>query len=104
MADKMEELENELTDVKIRLRRIEEFLSSFPDARDYFHDDSGMDILYEKAEAIARSHNEISASFLQRKLNIGHARASRMLDTLEENGIVDRAIGARPRKVLKKTT
>ena len=102
MADKMENLENELTDVKIRLRRIEEFLLSFPDASNFFHDDSGMDILYEKAENIARSHNEISASFLQRKLNIGYARASRILDALEENGIVDSALGARPRKVLKK--
>ncbi len=103
MVDRTEDLENELTDVKIRLRRIEEFLSSFPDVRDFFHDDSGRDNLYEKAEIIAKSHNEISAAYLQRKLGIGHARASRILDALEENGIVDSAIGARPRKVLKKS-
>ena len=47
--------------------------------------------------------NEIpkaSASFLQRRLRIGYARAARLLDLLEERGIIGPGEGAKPREIL----
>lgn len=44
--------------------------------------------------------NTASASFLQRKMSIGYAKAARILDQLEEMGIVGAAEGAKPRDVL----
>jgi len=40
-----------------------------------------------------------SASFLQRRLRIGYARAARLLDILEERGLVGPGDGAKPREV-----
>ncbi|MCX6741496.1 MAG: hypothetical protein NTY61_03815, partial [Candidatus Parcubacteria bacterium] len=40
-----------------------------------------------------------SASFLQRRLRIGYSRAARLIDMLEEQGIVGPADGAKPREV-----
>ena len=43
-----------------------------------------------------------SASLLQRRLRIGYARAARILDILEEQGIIGPADGAKPREILIK--
>jgi S-DNA-T family DNA segregation ATPase FtsK/SpoIIIE len=40
-----------------------------------------------------------SASLLQRRLKIGYARAARLLDILEERGIIGPSQGAKPREV-----
>lgn len=58
------------------------------------------DSLFEDAaETVIRS-GKASASLLQRRLRVGYARAARLLDLLEERGIVGPADGARPRNVL----
>lgn len=49
-------------------------------------------------EEIMRSQ-KASASFLQRRLRIGYARAARLLDILEEQGVVGPANGAKPREI-----
>src|SRR5690606_4921165 len=46
------------------------------------------DDLLEQAIAIVREHQWASTSFLQRKLRIGYTRAARLIDTLEEKGII----------------
>jgi S-DNA-T family DNA segregation ATPase FtsK/SpoIIIE len=46
------------------------------------------DPMYEKAKALAEEHSRISTSMLQRRLRIGYPRAARIMDRLEEEGIV----------------
>jgi DNA segregation ATPase FtsK/SpoIIIE, S-DNA-T family len=68
----------------------------------YSNDDSALnneDELYESAVEIVRVARKASASLLQRRLRIGYARAARLLDLMEEGGIVGPANGARPREV-----
>lgn len=60
--------------------------------------DDGDPILGEAKEVI-RESGKASASLLQRRLKIGYARAARILDLLEEQGIVGSADGAKPREV-----
>lgn len=59
------------------------------------------DELYEDAKVIAREAGRVSASLLQRKLQVGYARAARLLDMMEQEGIIGPAQGAKPREVIK---
>ena len=71
--------------------------------RGYVVTDSGgenRDSLFEEALRLIVQHNNASASFLQRKLSIGYARAARVLDELQQAGIVGPADGAKPRNIL----
>jgi len=60
----------------------------------------GKDGELEEAIRLVCQFNTASASFLQRKMSIGYAKAARILDQLEEMGIVGPAEGAKPRDVL----
>jgi len=61
------------------------------------------DPLYEEAKKIVIEARKASASFLQRRLRIGYARAARLLDILEKNGVVGPGEGAKPREILIQT-
>ena len=58
------------------------------------------DDLFDEAVNLAMERGQISTSMIQRKLRIGYARAGRMIDEMEERGIVSPADGSRPRNVL----
>lgn len=58
------------------------------------------DDLYEEAVDTVMTAGKASASLLQRRLRIGYARAARLLDILEQQGIIGQADGAKPRDVL----
>ena len=58
------------------------------------------DNLYQKAVEIIKSEGKASTSFLQRKLQIGYNRASRIIDMMEEKGIVSKANHVGKREVL----
>jgi len=61
----------------------------------------GYDALFEEARALVMRHERASASFLQRRLGIGYPRAARLIEQLEEAGIVGpMESGGRSRKVL----
>jgi DNA segregation ATPase FtsK/SpoIIIE, S-DNA-T family len=62
-------------------------------------DDNGGDDLFFDAVRVVQSAGKASASLLQRQLKVGYARAARLLDIMEEKGIVGPADGAKPRKV-----
>jgi S-DNA-T family DNA segregation ATPase FtsK/SpoIIIE len=59
----------------------------------------GEDPLYEEAKRTVIQAQKASASLLQRKLRIGYARAARLIDMLEEKGVVGPGEGAKPREV-----
>ncbi|HJM04415.1 MAG TPA: DNA translocase FtsK 4TM domain-containing protein [Candidatus Saccharimonadaceae bacterium] len=63
-------------------------------------DDSGDDDLYRDAVRVVVDSGKASASLLQRRLRVGYARAARLVETMEEQGIIGPADGARPREVL----
>ncbi|NDG85647.1 MAG: hypothetical protein EBX52_11520 [Proteobacteria bacterium] len=58
------------------------------------------DPLFEEALLIVRNSKSASASFLQRKLQIGYNRAARLIELMESRGIVGPADGSRPREIL----
>ncbi|MFA7245193.1 MAG: DNA translocase FtsK 4TM domain-containing protein [Candidatus Magasanikbacteria bacterium] len=58
------------------------------------------DPLFEECKELIIKYEKASASFLQRRLKIGYARAARILDELEEAGIVGPSQGAKPREIL----
>ena len=57
------------------------------------------DPLFEEVKKIVIESKKASASYLQRRLRIGYSRAARLIDMLEDKGIVGPADGAKPREV-----
>lgn len=62
--------------------------------------DEGDDELLEEAKDVILRAQKASASLLQRRLRVGYARAARLLDLLEEQGVIGPGDGAKPREVL----
>lgn len=67
---------------------------------DAFSDDDIDDDMYEAARAAVREAGKASTSYLQRKLRVGYARAARLVDMLEERGVIGPGDGAKPREIL----
>ncbi len=65
-------------------------------------EDFNADELLEDAKKEVITSGKASTSYLQRKLSIGYARAAKLIDILEERGIVGPANGSKPREVLVK--
>ena len=60
------------------------------------------DEMYEEARLCVIEAGRASTSYLQRKLKLGYARAARLMDKLEERGVIGPGDGAKPREVLEK--
>ncbi len=65
-------------------------------------EDGDDDEMYEEARATVVEAGKASTSYLQRKLKLGYARAARLMDKLEERGVIGPGEGAKPREVLEK--
>ena len=63
-------------------------------------DGGGDDDMYRDAVRVVIEGGKASASLLQRRLRVGYARAARLIEQMEEQGIIGPADGARPRDVL----
>lgn len=63
-------------------------------------DGGGDDDMYRDAVRVVVDSGKASASLLQRRLRVGYARAARLIEQMEEQGIIGPADGARPRDVL----
>ena len=60
----------------------------------------GEDPLYDEALQIVVQAGKASASYIQRRLKIGYNRAARLVEEMEERGIVGPANGSKPREVI----
>ena len=64
------------------------------------NDDADEDELYTQAVEIIKTEGKASTSFLQRKLQIGYNRAARIIDMMEQKGVVSKANHVGKREVL----
>ena len=62
--------------------------------------ESHLDPLFEKAAETVIETGTASTSFLQRKLSVGYARGAKIIDQLEEYGVIGKPEGSKPRQVL----
>ena len=98
----VEQLETEIVDLKIRLKRVEDFIRQMPSPIDYVHDPNNDELIEEAIEVISQ-YDEVSASLLQRRLSIGYARAAKLMDILENKKVIAPSDGSsKPREVLLK--
>jgi S-DNA-T family DNA segregation ATPase FtsK/SpoIIIE len=58
------------------------------------------DDMYEEAKQTVIESGKASASFLQRKLRVGYARAASLLDSMQAEGLIGPAVGSKPREIL----
>ena len=61
--------------------------------------DDGHDDVFEAAVEVVLEAGQASTSMLQRRLKLGYARAARVMDELEEAGIISEQEGSKPRQV-----
>ena len=64
------------------------------------NEEGGEDDLYPEAKQAVIEAGKASTSYLQRKLRIGYSRAARLIDILEERGVIGAGDGAKPREII----
>jgi S-DNA-T family DNA segregation ATPase FtsK/SpoIIIE len=94
MTDKS--IDERISSLEKRVEALEKMLSH---KRAAVEDVASWDPLIEEAWSVVKNSNNASASFLQRKLKIGYARAARILDQLEIHKVVGPNNGAKGREV-----
>ncbi|MFS8540881.1 MAG: DNA translocase FtsK, partial [Tissierellales bacterium] len=78
----------------------EEIISTIENEMNFNNLNDDVDVLLPDAISIVVEEGQASISMLQRRLKIGYARAARIIDQMEERGIVSGYEGSKPRKVL----
>jgi len=71
------------------------------DAGPSLFEDDDYDPLYDQALQIVLQQGKASASYIQRKLKVGYNRAARLVELMEEKGIVGPAQGSKPRELVR---
>ncbi|MEY4440646.1 MAG: cell division protein ftsK, segregation ATPase FtsK/SpoIIIE, family [Candidatus Parcubacteria bacterium] len=75
-------------------------VASIIDSLDGGGSNEDLDDMFEEAKAAVVAAGKGSTSYIQRKLGVGYARAARLMDQLEEQGVVGPENGSKPREVL----
>ena len=78
---------------------VEEIITKHSDIEDSLSR-KDQDLLYETALKIVKTEKKASTSFLQRKLQIGYNRAARIIEQMEDNGVVSKANHVGKREIL----
>lgn len=97
LSDK--EVEN-ITQYVIAQQKAQYEESMIPTDEEVMHIDDDVDELYAQAVELVIEMQSASVSMLQRKFKIGYSRAARIVDQMEDRGIVGPPEGSKPRKVL----
>jgi S-DNA-T family DNA segregation ATPase FtsK/SpoIIIE len=90
-----EKQNSQFTEIMMELKKLAIQITNTQEDIDVDDDD-----LYEDAKEAVIKAGKASTSLLQRKLRIGYGRACRLIDMLEEHGVVGPADGAKGREVL----
>ena len=92
------EYDDEITEAINQLATAEKKKTSLAAAGD--EADDGGDVMLDAAIEVVVETQQASTTLLQRKLRLGYARAARIMDELEQRGVVGPSEGSKPRKVL----
>ena len=69
-------------------------------AKSFAYSDAEKDELFDEAVRLILESNQASVSILQRRMRLGYTRAARLIDMMEQEGIVGPYQGSKPRKIL----
>ena len=100
--EKLEKIEKQLELLTLKVDIILHKLTYDEQVQNQKLDPITEDEIYDEAKAVVIKAGKASSALLQRHLKIGYARAARLLDILESEGVVGPAYGAQPREILVK--
>ena len=100
--------EEEVENVVDFIKNVEEEIDYSEDILNHINNEVATDVgtsnendeLLDEAIKLVVEYQQASTSFIQRKLRVGFNRASRIMDELEENGVISARDGSKPRNVL----
>jgi S-DNA-T family DNA segregation ATPase FtsK/SpoIIIE len=84
------------------LTEIDEKIDNLPSSTISEFEELDTDRSYQEALEIVTTSGKVSTSYLQRKMGIGYSQAARLVDVLENRGIIGPVNGSKPREVFKK--
>ncbi len=105
-TNELEEIKNILLENQTIMKQILEAINSNKSKKASIiensekEDEEEIDPIFCTTVDYAIEIKQISSSQLQRKFKLGYSRACRIIDMMEDNGIVSKAFGSRPRDVL----
>lgn len=99
LSEVAQALSTSIVGLQGRQNDLEDKVDDLEDIADPKYDEGDLDPLYEQALEIVTGSGSASASLLQRRLDIGYARAARIIDVFETRGVVGPAEGSKPRQV-----
>lgn len=100
--EKLEKIEKQLELLMLKVDIIYHKIAHDEQIQNQKFDGRTEDDLFDEAKETVIKAGKATASILQRRLRVGYARAARLLDILEQEGIIGPADGAKPRDVLAK--
>ena len=98
--EEVERVVNFIKDQKTQVNYEKEIIDEIESSSVNKDDDDGADELLNEAIRIVVENGQASTSLLQRKLKIGYNRAARIIEQMEERGIISGRNGSKPREIL----